>query len=297
MQSFWTPNTLINWHGISAYPTCVTVVKRASEVHWIRINVLEEFFCIILFDTFWMEEFSTICGWAFGEFILSLIFTSSFINKFLSVFAFAFFTFFIFSAKVITFSFTDETLNNVRFTVLATERQISDFFQLIAFHTKFFNFIFGGYIIKVLITLIFAFLLAFSMEGPFAVAFAKDAALGFFTKMTKFFKVLLFFSISDFVFIRAFLLIFFLLLFTKNVVVFLWACIDFFLLYWSYHTFFGDLKLLNVKLFEPSWGFAYFFQPLTGQVSVMLVELTLWVDDCKELTEVNLIVSIEAGQR
>ena len=259
MQSFWTTNALINWHGITADSTSITVVKRASEMHWIGINVLEKFLCIVLFDALRMEEFGAIGGWAFGQFVLSLIFSANFFDKFLAIFSFAFFALFVLSAKVVAFSFADKTLDKVGFTVLTAEGQVSHLFELIVFHAKFLDFIFGIDVIIVLVALIFVFLFAFGMEGSFAVTFAEDSALRFFTEMTELFKVLLFFSIIDLVLIRAFLLIFFLFFIAENVVVLLGTGVNFLLLDWSRDTFFGDLKFFNVELLEPSWRFADLF--------------------------------------
>ena len=284
MQSLWTTNTLINWHGITADPTSVTVVKRASEMHWIGINVLEQFLCIVLFDALRMEEFSTVGCRTFGQFILSLIFAANFFYKILAIFPFAFFALFVLGAKVVAFAFADKALNKVRFTVLAAESKVSHFFELIIFHAKFLDFIFGSDVVIVLVALVFVFFLAFGMEGSFAVALAEDSAFGFFTEMTEFFEILLFFGISDLVFIGAFLLIFFLFLIAENVIILLGTSVNLLLLNWSRYPFFRDLKFLNIKLLKSSWRFTDLFQPLTCQIPIMLVELSLWVHNCQELT-------------
>jgi hypothetical protein len=134
-----------------------------------------------------MEELCTVgCG-TFRQFVLSLVSGTILINKLFTALTFAFFALFVFSSKVIAFSFANETLDKVGLAVLAAESQVSDFLELVTLHAQFLDFIFGSNVIKVLVALIFILFLAFCMEGFLTITFAKNTAFGLFAQMTKFF--------------------------------------------------------------------------------------------------------------
>jgi hypothetical protein len=140
-----------------------------------------------LLDTFGVEELRTIGGGTFRQFVLSLVSGTILVNKLFTALTFALFTLFVFSSKVITFSFANETLDKVGLAVLAAESQVSDFFELVTLHAQFLDFIFGTNVIKVLVALIFILFLALCMEGFLAITFAKNTAFGLFAQMTKLF--------------------------------------------------------------------------------------------------------------
>ena len=60
VQSFWASNALKNGHSISADPTTIAVVQRASEMKGVRINILEMLLDIIVLDTFGVEIFGAV---------------------------------------------------------------------------------------------------------------------------------------------------------------------------------------------------------------------------------------------
>jgi hypothetical protein len=197
-----------------------------------------------------MEKLCAIgCG-AFCQFVLSLVSDTILVNKIFTVFAFALFALFVFSAEVIAFSFANEALGKVGFAVLTGESQVGNFLELVTLHTKFLDFVFGSDVVKVLVALIFVLFLALCVEGPLAVTFAKDAAFGLFAQMTQFFQVLFLFGLSDLVLVRAFFLFFLFFFIAKNIIVFLGTGVDFLLLHRGWDTFLGNLKLLDVKLLE-----------------------------------------------
>ena len=122
MQSFWTSDTLVNRHGISTDSTCVAVMKRAPEMHRIGIDILEQFFSVVLLDTFRMEKLGTVGSRALCQFIFFLAFGRSVLNNLFSIFALTFLALLVLRAIVIAFAPANQALNNVCLTVLAAER-------------------------------------------------------------------------------------------------------------------------------------------------------------------------------
>jgi len=106
VKSFRTSHALINWHCVSTNSAGITVMKRTSEMHGVCINIFEQLFSIILFDTFWMEKFGTICSWTFCQLILLFTLSWCLLNN-LITFSFSFFILLVFSAIIVTFTFTN----------------------------------------------------------------------------------------------------------------------------------------------------------------------------------------------
>jgi len=230
-----------------------------------------------------MEKLCAVGSRAFCQLILSFSLGDHFLNYFFSILAFSFLTFLVLSAIIVAFSFAYKALNNVSFTILAQEGEISHILELVVFNTKLFDLKLGGYIIEIGITLIFDFLFAFFMEGPLAITFTEYATFGFLAKATKFLQIFLFFSFRDFVLVRALLFFLFLFLVTENVVVLLGSCINLFLRDGSWSSFVWDFQVIDAKLLEATRWLTNLLQPLTCQVSVMFMDLTLRVDNCQEL--------------
>lgn len=131
-----------------------------------------------------MEKLGTVCGRTFSQLVLLLTFgcgRNLFDNLF-SIFIFSFFILFILCAIIISFTFTNKTLNGVNFTVMTCIIHIGNLLELVIVHTKFFYINFCCNIIKVCNSFLLNFFSTFLMESSFTISFTKDTTFRFFTK-------------------------------------------------------------------------------------------------------------------
>lgn len=283
MQSLGTSHALQYRHCISTDPTFITIMERASKMEGIGVDILEVLLARVGLNAFWMEVFWAVCRWAFCYLVFFLVFWGYLFL--LCWFAFAFLGFLVLDSVVISFLFADEAGDDITFAIIASKVHFHGLFQGLFIKAQLLDINFTLNFLEWGNILFFYLFPAFNMENPFAEALTVIGTFRMLTKETKFFEHFIFFLlIRYFLFIiSAFLyIIFFSFLVDKYVaaIFWLWPGINCLLICFTF-----CLKILVQGGFlKSSWWFADFLQPDTRNFSVLFLELSLRVNQGKELT-------------
>lgn len=100
MKCFRATSALKDRHCVSTYATDITVMQRTSKMQRIGIDVLEQFFSIIFFNTFRMEVFSTVGSGALGYLVFPFEILVCSLLALLSLFFLSFLVLFVFGSIV-----------------------------------------------------------------------------------------------------------------------------------------------------------------------------------------------------